>query len=337
MPDKKSPPKPPQSKLMDAYFQKITFSTHIYEGRRVVKGLVATIDGTKNVSEERVTNPRASLLPKSMQSEICGARDGVYKVLDRLTLPVDSAGCRLIPLKHSEAFVNEIREAIGHFNAVADSVVDSYDEIIEYNRAYWIDQLGLTEGDYRDRIGRLIPDKTDLRNRFWVEYRITNTEDLSRRFESAAMQGFFEEAAENTKKYQAEMQEAIIRGPIEQLTAALLPLREQIRTGTKITPASFAAINSAMTVCMNFSEIVHPEIFKTVKDFALTVGKVTENAEARKVLGATYTTAIKDNVRVLTAGIDKLVETCKNEALTAEMINAFGKDGRAFDFDDDGV
>lgn len=322
--------------LFAAHFKKITFGTHTWEGRRQSGAVDATIKGEK-IAAARTSKPRVSLLPEHLQSCITDARAGVYKALNRHTIACDAAGTRLLSVRNAATFLADWTFAVAKFEAVADTVAFAYDEIIAYNRDYWLPLLGYDEVEYQRHIGRLIPSKSQMRDRFSVTFHQTEPGSAeSSEYEDAAVAEFFEAARLNAAEHQKELLDALIREPVARLAESLDALKARIADGKKLSPGTFSEVTDAIALCTACSDVIAPHVMASIRHIGLTISDVVDKAEEHKSSGGAYTTKIKQHSSTLVSAIDGAMAACQDEEAQTAIRATYGG-SPVFLFDDEVV
>jgi hypothetical protein len=319
--------------LFGKHLCQLVFATHGWAGRRQSKAVEATTNGEK-VAADRASSPRVSLLPAELEKLVASARAGVDLALKRHTFSCDQPGTRLVSTRHSAAFVAEFEEAAARYAAAADTLVARYDEILAYNRDFWLSRLGGDETRYEREIRRLIPPRDRLRARFSIEYRLTGGETaLAReRFNDTAVAGFFAEAADNARRHQEEMVEALVREPVAQLAASLEALEAQLADGKKLTPATFSGVAAAISLCRACADVIDPAVMAKITAVATQIDGVVAGAEHHKAVGGSYTAAIKPHKKTLCGAIAGVIDACRDERAQAEALARYGALPRAMSF-----
>ncbi len=317
--------------LFAKHFQQLVFATHVFEGKRQANAVDATIKGEK-IASDRVGSPKISLLPPDLSKAIQQARQRVYAVLARHTVPCDSAGSRLVSVNNSEAFVAEFNSVVESFDQVADGVAARHAEIVDYSYAFWRGKFDSDE-EYQKEIGRLIPSQERLRAAFSVEFRLSSPDAAhSAQFEDTAVSAFFEEAARNASEHQAEMIEALVKEPVSKLAAALSALKLQLNTGKKVTPGSFSAVTEAISLCKACADVIPDDVMARVKQIGLQVTGILDKAEHAKGNGGNYTDAIKPFKGTLSSAIDSVIEACQDDEAQNAVIARYGVQSRGLSF-----
>ncbi len=322
------------SDLFRKHFRRIIFETHTYEGRRLVKGVQATLKG-KTLDSRRVGRPPVSLLPDDVEEKINAARQRVYNVLAEHTFPVDSRGTRTVAISRAEDFVLAWNDAVVKFDEMADEVASERERIYAYNRDYWLPQFDYNEGEFYANVGRLVPTAEKLRARFGVSYRFEEATGLGAGFESDVVQAFFDEGLENTAKYDQNSIVQLATEPLKNYVDAVAAMRAHIDTGAKVVPNVVNASRGAAKFCLNMGAIIAPAVIEAIEKLNAVLGGAQAQAIMTMEAGGTSTQYFKDHKAELFAAIDATVAACADTSSQQAMIRKFGAMPRGIEFDDD--
>lgn len=320
--------------LLRQRIRRVCFETHTFMGRRLVKGVVATING-KALDTKRVRKPPVSLLPEAMVDEINAAKAGIDRVLARAH-PCRTKGTRLVSLSCCDAFVADLNAAIAAFDAMADAIAARRDAIYEHNRAFWLPHFDGDEAAFELHVASKIPPAVALRARFSVRFWLDDAAALEGEFPSDLVAAFFRDAERNRSlKDEQDLRDAVAAPSA--YAAALRALRTKINEGTKVTDAS---LNDARTLglrCLGTPDVIAPAVVEAIGDLDALLATCQAEARAAIAAGDSATAYFKGRRKELTARIDAAIDACDDAEAQASMLASYGVGGgvRALAFPDD--
>jgi hypothetical protein len=317
-----------EAKFKD-HFRSVRFSTSIFEGKKNVKGVTAVVDGGDKLDEERVTHPRVALLPRDMAREANHARQRIYGVLDRFTLPTQVKGSRLVAATNAETFVREFNDAKAEFYRVADAIAASHGSNIEHNRSYWLPKFNFDEVQYEERIGSLIKSAVEIRNAFQVTFSLDDSSGstASNRYADSAVNQFFQDAANQHAAEVRESVKAATEQPVRRLAAAIDAMRSRLTTDNAKSPLrvdSFSELKNALSLCETCAVMLDATTADQVRSASRFIDNLVATARVTSTGGGSASDVIRRSSSELSQIFDATVQSCQNHLESAAIQSTFG-------------
>ncbi len=213
---------------------------------------------------------------------------------------------------------------------------DQYERVSRLERAVEAQyDEAATEQKYVETIGRKIPNRDELRAQFAVEYVLADPGGHASKYEKPALREFFETAKSNADEQAEELTRALVEEPAKRLAEALAALKERIRTGEKLSPASFTDVNQALSLCRACGAALPEEMRTRVDGAADAIAGALGKAHAMKSAGGTYTDAVKGHADVLGEAFDAVIDAAHRKVGQAEMLAKFGVKARGIRYNAD--
>ncbi len=334
-----APPKN-QKAAIDAFFKtrrRICFAIHRFGGKGSVKDVKAALDGVV-LDDPRIRKTPISFLPADIDKEITTAYGRVEAVFDPLNNPhVRMCGVkaqRRIKLKNCDGFVIKWNEARDAYDEMADSVASRYDEIVAFNRDFWLPIFKGDESKFHARVMAKIPPEGHFRKRFWAKCWFEDVPTSGDTF-SELVEEFIAEGIEN-KLFNAEME---IKNAVNCTVEYAVTLREfllQLNTGDKITDKSLAKARAVGQQCLVDDDIIAPTVYVAIEKCDAVLAEA--QATARELIEAkeSATAYFKSRRYELASELEGVIALCEDKSLQGEILEKLGVAGpRPLAYDDE--
>lgn len=304
-------------------FRMMNFETTRWEGQHVIREVIATIDGVA-VARTFATPPRVNLIPAAIDKEITNAQSRIRSELDKVTLGGGIKSVRLVGINRIGPLVYAWNRTTSAYFAVADSVVDRYDEIVAYNRATWMDKFSTPEV-YALAIERLIPPRDKLRAKFTATHRFLDpAEAVPDKFINHGVDEFLAQSAVNGRQAAADLKESLLREPARQLGEALAGIQLKLIDAKKLSPGSFNQVRDAIALCMACADAIDPAILSEIERMRDQVEAVIGFASRRKENGKSMTDVFRAHEAPLKASFAAVITTLADTAKLETYFEKFG-------------
>ena len=310
-----------------------------------MRGVEASLQG-EVLAADRVGKPTAALLPEDLEKAIRGARDRFYAAVNLRTLPYDRKGTRIVPVRALPDVQRTVDDAVRYFDEVADSIVDQYDRIAQFNREYWAPRLladargnplkpgqesladeAMSERRYRATIGDLMPARDKFRGEFRAYYSFPEPTDEVSRFEEPALREFLERANAEAKKRAEEVARSVVEEPTSRLLGALDELRRRLadRTpGSRLTADSLNGVRASLELLRACGDAISPRLLQQATEFGRRIDLAEAEALEAADYGGTQTATLRSLAPALVEAIDGLAATALDRTDRREMLERFG-------------
>lgn len=311
-------------------FRKVVFETHGWEGEVQVKGLRPTIGGVEVDDRERVNSSCAKLIPSEWRARIAKARRDCLDAVNRHTMPADIRGVRMVSVRRSVELIEEWNGTVARYNQVADDFVASYDQLLQWNREFWRDKFATLE-EFDAQIMRRIPDRTDLRDRYWAEARVLDPDQsVVGMYEDAGIAEFFAIAEANARDFADKLAEEMRTVPVQKLFEAIEETQARLSSGEKVTPGSFGPLRDALALCNATADLLHPDVRARVEEMSRQVTRTVTQARDAKAGGESYKAAFVRLRPVLAKTMDAVTTSLQKATDTEIRASRLGRLPRGF-------
>jgi hypothetical protein len=307
------------------------FERHYSDGRYLINSVSEVkVKGT-TISKNRASLPRSVVLPDEVHDELRRGFRPLDSLVDSLT-PYPIANLRGMTEAQLEDFVPRWNEAYGRLILARAAVRDMWaDAVDDWNRRYWEPILG---ADYEKSIGsKLVRIREDLDRLYSMDYDLWQPpQPVDVAMGSPVVRKWLEDGRVNAEKAVEEALLAFVAGPRDALIAAAQKMAETIRDkDTKlIKPGTFNAMRNAMQKLRALRDISDVALIDQINKMENTLDEVIGTAEAS---GLGFTATVKAQASELVAGIGEVIEAARDRGARDDILTAFGRSGRAIEFD----
>ena len=321
------------SQSLDDVLFLLSVQRRMYEGLHALS-IGATVVKGAEVAEEHTVSAKARLLPTTWTNKFTKAFGRANEVIQRSTLPLrlsestEEAGkqssgslqMRVLPRRSAETVFESLRRTKNEVQDIARQLQDSYDDLMAWNRREWFERLG--EHDYQRLIVAKLPTRADIVHKFGLSWGIWRIRpDEVSRAQAAELQSALADAQATARQQMDSALGQLIEEPRQRLVQALAELRERLRSGQRLSAATFNGLRDAVALIRSFSDVVDPRLLSAVGDLSRGIDNATRAANSSLT---TQTEAILAQRTALLSVTDSVTSACRDAAAIDAVKKQYG-------------
>lgn len=321
-------PQAPARQSFSDFFFEIKIVQHRWQGTHQLKGGEVVLKD-KKIEKGRTRPPSVALIPDRWNKQFNDAYRAVDKILAVYTMPFGKVGRRVVPKLVEGDFAREVAEASAALKALVDRFVAAYDQdVVAYAEDFWLPQFD-DRGEYMASVGRLIPAKEELHERFSIELQLYEpTAAATGKFGvgQREVEDFYAQSRGNAQREVEAMVIEVVTGPRKQFAEALQALGAQITSrDARITTGSFTNVLNAIELCLSFSAVADDGFADRLRSLRGQIGSVVSEAtQAYSGEYGNFGDTVRQHAGALNAAFSEVIATCRDEHASNSALSRFG-------------